>query len=125
MPLVKVEMRKGKSAAYKKALLDAIHQALVDIFKTPEDNRIQRLYELEAANFKIAADKTEDFLLIELTVFEGRNLATKSILYKAIVDNLEHALGIKRTDILIVLNETPRENWGVRGGVPASVASFG
>ena len=29
-PLVKIEIRKGKSAEYKKAILDGIHQALVD-----------------------------------------------------------------------------------------------
>ena len=37
MPLVKVSMFKGKSKKKKKALLDAIHAALVKAFKIPED----------------------------------------------------------------------------------------
>lgn len=125
MPLVKVEMIKGKSTDYKTALLDGIHQALVDSFKVPKADRIQRLYELDAENFRTSDAKTEDFILIELTVFKGRSLEAKRSLYKNIVDNLECAPGIKRSDILIVLHESPLDNWGVRGGVPASEANLG
>ncbi len=42
MPLVKVEIIKGKPQEYKQALLDGIHDALVEAFKIPEDDRIQR-----------------------------------------------------------------------------------
>ncbi len=125
MPLVKVEMRKGKSAEYKNALLDGIHKALVDCFKVAEDNRIQRLYELEEENFRLNASKTSDFVLIELTVFKGRSFDAKQNLYKAIVNNLVGTLGIAKTDIIIVLNEVPMENWGIRGGIPASQVTLG
>jgi phenylpyruvate tautomerase PptA (4-oxalocrotonate tautomerase family) len=125
MPLVKIEMRKGKSPEYKKALMDGIHRALVDCFKIPEDDRIQRLYELDPADFDVESRKTADFILIELTVFKGRSLDAKRTLYKAIVDNLEKALGIGRSDLIIVLNETPLDNWGIRGGFPASEADLG
>ena len=120
MPTVKVEMIKGKSTAYKHALLDGIHQALVDHFKVPQENRIHRIYELDKENFKLNASKTNDFVLIELTVIQGRSFEAKKNLYKAIADNLTSALGIAKTDILIILNEVPADNWGVRGGVPAS-----
>jgi phenylpyruvate tautomerase PptA (4-oxalocrotonate tautomerase family) len=125
MPLVKIEIQKGKSAAYKKALLDNVHQALVDSFKIPEDDRIQRLYELDAEDFEVGGSKTSDFILIELTVFHGRSLEAKRNLYKAIVDSLEKALGIGRNDVLIVLNEQALDNWGVRGGIPACEADLG
>ncbi len=35
MPLVRVEITKGKSREYKQALLDGIHAALVEAFKFP------------------------------------------------------------------------------------------
>ena len=38
-PLIKIEIRKGKSAEYKKAILDGVHKALVDAFKIPENDR--------------------------------------------------------------------------------------
>jgi phenylpyruvate tautomerase PptA (4-oxalocrotonate tautomerase family) len=34
-------------------------------------------------------------------------------------------LGIQATDIFIVLHEPPLENWGIRGGVPASEVDLG
>lgn len=69
--------------------------------------------------------KTENFIFIELTVFKGRSYEAKKSLYKAIVDNLEKVLGIKRTDVLVVINEPPLENWGTAGGKPASEVDFG
>lgn len=125
MPLVKIEIIKGKSLEYKKALLDGVHQALIDSFKIPDSDRMQRLYELEKEDFEISPNKTENFILIELTVFKGRSFEAKKGLYKAIVDNLEKALRIKRTDVLIVINEPSLENWGVAGGQPANEVDLG
>ena len=41
MPLVRVEIMKGKSSEYKKSILDGIHSALVEAFKIPEYDRNQ------------------------------------------------------------------------------------
>ena len=125
MPLVKIEMLEGKSPEYKKALLDGVHQALVDALKIPDFDRMQRLYELDKDHFEISSNRSEDFILIELTIFQGRSFEAKKNLYKAIVDNLKKVLNIKGTDILIVINEPPLENWGVSGGKPASEIDLG
>jgi len=125
MPLVKVEILKGKTQEYKKAILDGVHSALVEAFKIPENDRIQRLYELEKDCFEIPANKTEKMTLIELTVFKGRSLEAKRNLYSAIVRNLAQSPGIDGKDIFIVINELPMENWGVKGGLPASEVDFG
>ena len=124
MPLVKVEILKGKSNEYKKVILDCVHQALVDAIKIPNYDRIQRLYELDKEHFEIPASKTEDFILIEITMFAGRSLQAKRNLYKNITESLEHSLGIKSSDITIVLHAPPLENWGIRG-CPASEIDIG
>ncbi len=125
MPLVKVEIISGKDAEYKKALLNGIHSALVEAFKIPEGDRMQRLYEVEKDNFEIASSKTEQFTLIEITAFQGRSLAAKKNLYSAIVRNLGESPGINGNDITIVLHEVALENWGIRGGNPASEVNLG
>lgn len=125
MPLVKIEIVKGKTPEFKKALLDGVHQALVDVFKIPDHDRIQRLYELDKKDFEFPPEKSQDPILIELVVFKGRSGEAKKSLFKAIVDNLEKSLGIKKTDVLIVIHELEKENWGVRGGVPATEVDFG
>ena len=47
MPLVKVSLLKGKSKEEKKALSDAIHAALMEAFRIPENDRNQRIFEFE------------------------------------------------------------------------------
>ncbi len=73
MPLVKIEIRKGRSKEHKSRLLNIVHQTLVDIVKIPENDRIQRLYELDIDNFEISSAKTDNFTIIEVTMFKGRN----------------------------------------------------
>ncbi len=41
------------------------------------------------------------------------------------VDNPAKNPGIKGDDIMIVLHEAPLENWGIRGGRPASEVDLG
>jgi len=125
MPLVKIEIYKGKSKEYKKKLLDSVHSALVEALKIPEDDRMQRLYELELENFETNSDKSDKFALIQLTIFEGRSIEAKRKLYSAIVGNLNADLGIDGSDVLIVINEIPLENWGIRGGQMATDVNLG
>ena len=43
MPLVRIDLRRGKSAAYKKAISDGIYRALREIFTVPENDRFMVL----------------------------------------------------------------------------------
>lgn len=125
MPLVKVEILKGKSVEYKKAIMDGIHSALVEAFKIPDKDRNQRLYELDKENFEFPYTKSEKYTLIELTVFKGRSLEAKKLLYSSIAANLAKSPGIMGEDFVIVIHEPPMENWGLKGGKPASEVDLG
>ncbi len=124
MPLVKIDVRKGRSPAEKAALLEAVHAALVEALKVPDGDRTQRLCEHAAEDFEIPPDKTERYTLIEIVMFPGRSLNAKRQLYRAIVRNLA-PLGVAPSDVFIVLHEPPMENWGIRSGVPASEVNLG
>lgn len=123
MPLVKVSLLKGRSIEEKKALLDAIHAALLDAFKIPENDRTQRIFEFEPENFDIPEEKTSNYTIIEIDVFPGRSLDAKRKLYQKIVQNLSEQ--IQPNDILVILKEPSLDNWGVRGGKPASEIDLG
>ena len=124
MPLVNVSLLKGRPKEEKRALLDAIHAALIGTFKIPENDRHQRIFEFEPEDFVLPEGKTSNYTLIEVSVFPGRSLDAKRKLYRTIMQLLGE-LGIQRNDILIVLNEPPLDNWGVRGGIPASEVDLG
>lgn len=125
MPLVRITIRAGKPPAYKKALLDGIHSALVKAFRIPDRDRRQVLHELDAEHFELPPEGTDNAAIVEITAFQGRSNEAKKKLYQSIVANLAKDPGIGGNDILIVLHEPPLENWGIRGGKPASELNIG
>lgn len=124
MPIVRIEILAGKSDEYKNALLDGINKAMTDIVKIPQNDRRQLLYELPASNFEHVG-RSDNYTIIEITLFKGRSFETKKKLYTSIVENLLKNPGINGNDLTIILNEQPLENWGIRGGIPASELNLG
>jgi phenylpyruvate tautomerase PptA (4-oxalocrotonate tautomerase family) len=124
MPLVKIEIIEGKTNDYKNAVLVGVHHALVNSLGIPDNDRFGRLYELPYNNFEYPPDRTMNVTIIEITMFKGRSLKAKRDLYQSIVNILGKNPGIDGQDIMIILNEPPLENWGVRGGKPASEVDF-
>jgi phenylpyruvate tautomerase PptA (4-oxalocrotonate tautomerase family) len=124
MPLIRIEIREGWSRAEKSRLLDAIHAAAVEALQIPDEDRTQILTEHPADAFEFPPGRGERFTLVEVTMFAGRSLDAKRRLYRAVVSHLGR-LGIPPSDVLIVLNEVPLENWGIRGGTPASDVDLG
>ena len=106
------------------AVIDAIQSALREALKIPEWDRTLRLIQHPASHFAVPPGRGEKFTLVEITMFSGRSMDAKRVLYQAIVRNLA-ALGVPALDIKITLIETPPENWGVRGGTPASEIDLG
>jgi 4-oxalocrotonate tautomerase family enzyme len=124
MPHVRIEMIKGKGSEYKKAVLDGVHQALVDALKIPEHDRYQRIYEFNAEDFETRPGKTDQFLVINIILFQGRTAEAKKKLFQAVVNRLGENPGIKADDITVILQDTPMENWGF-GGKPGNEIDFG
>jgi phenylpyruvate tautomerase PptA (4-oxalocrotonate tautomerase family) len=125
MPIIRIDIIAGKPIGYKHALLYGIHAALVSALKIPEEDRNQIVNEHFSMNFERRAGRTDKFTIIEITVFKGRSLDAKRALYQGIVENLGQDPGIEGNDILIVLNEPPLENWGIRGGNAACDVDIG
>ena len=115
MPFVKVEIKKGHTKDYKKMILQAIHEALVNSLSIPDDDRIQRLYEIDNDCFELNDYKTDKFTLVELTFLPGRSKEMKKNAIKEITRLLEERLEIMPSDVYVIINEPPLDNWGIRG----------
>ena len=124
MPLVKIEARKFWNAFQKKEIMEAIHLSMREAFNIPENDRDIRFHEYHPDDFQVSPDKTENYILVEISMFIGRSLQAKKELYQGIVTNLGK-LGVLASDVFIVLYEVPLENWGIRGGIPASEVNLG
>lgn len=124
MPSTLISVRKRWPREQRRAIIEAVHKALVDGVLVPQSDRTLRLQEFDPDDFAVSRGKSENFTLIEIDLFAGRSLSAKRRLYRCIVDNLA-PLGIRRRDVKVVLREIPRENWGISGGIPASDVDLG
>lgn len=105
-------------------MIEAVYLAQREAFKVPENDRQIRYVEYKPEHFQVPPGVSENHTLVEITIFPGRSIQAKRNLYREIVTRF-NALGIPSQEILIVLNETPLENWGLCGGVPASELDLG
>ena len=124
MPLAQIETRRPWAPEQVAALMEAVDQAQREALKLPEGDRQIRYVEHRPEHFSVPPGKTENYTLVVIQMFPGRTLAAKRALYQGIEQRFG-ALGIGPADILIVLQEPPLDNWGVRGGVPASEVDLG
>lgn len=115
MPLVKVEMLKGRSPEYKEKVFECIHDALVEALNIEEWDRFQRIIEYDRCDFEYPSFKTDSFMLIELTIFPGRTSEQKGRVIEGITGKLNSRLSVDPGDVFITINEPPLENWGIGG----------
>lgn len=124
MPLAKIETRRSWSASQKREIMEAVHSAMREELKIPENDRDIRFQEYHPDDYQVSPEKTQNYILVEISMFAGRSLEAKRALYKGIVTKLGK-LGIQASDVFIVLHDIPLDNWGIRGGIPASEVDLG
>ena len=59
--------------------------------------------------------KTDNFMIIELTLFPGRTKEQKAKTIETITKKINENLSVAREDIFIVIEEPPLDNWGMAG----------
>lgn len=124
MPVTRIEARRTRTRDEVQALIEAVYTAQREALRLPEWDRQIRYTEYHSDFFQIIPGRTDNYVLVEITLFSGRSLDTKKSLYQNIVQRLGQ-LGISETDVTIILYEVPAENWGIHGGLPASEVDLG
>jgi phenylpyruvate tautomerase PptA (4-oxalocrotonate tautomerase family) len=121
MPLVTLTVRKPKSTAFKAAVLDAVHGALVSS-GVPAADKFQRVLELDADDFRydpgypdLASPRNEDFVLIEILWSVGRSVKVKKKFLDELMTSLR-AAGFDPENVMVCFKETSWENWSFGGG---------
>ncbi|MEZ0600575.1 tautomerase family protein [Paraburkholderia sp. IW21] len=122
MPLTRIALRAGKPAEYRKALTDSIQRSLVDTFNVPKDDIFMLITEHEESNFVcdkqyLNIERSDDLVLIQITLNNTRTLEQKKALYKRMADELAESPGLRREDVFINLVEVLKENWSFGNGI--------
>jgi 4-oxalocrotonate tautomerase len=120
MPMVRIDMRKGRDEAVRQAIGRAVHDAMVSV-GVPADDRFQIIAEHEAAGFVydpqyLGIARDDALVMIQITWNEGRTTEQKKALYAGIVERLG-ACGVRPGNVLVNLVEVKRENWSFGNGI--------
>lgn len=115
MPLVKIEIRMGKPVEYRRSMIESVRRAFIEALQTPEAALWIRVCERKEENFPLPPGRSDDAILIEVSLMPGRIAEKKEALFRAIVGNLGLSPGIRPEDLCIVLYEPPVENWAEHG----------
>lgn len=102
-------------AGRKQAVSDILHSCIVETLHIPPEKRFHRFICLDAEDFFYPADRSVNYLIIEISIFEGRSIESKKALIRLIFERFASDLGIAPQDIEITIFETPRHHWGIRG----------
>ena len=120
MPLVKIYVRKNLTEGKLHAISDAVHEALVAQANVPADDRFHILHRLDRDEIVAhptygGVNRSEEIVVIEITLNAGRTVEIKKNLYAEIAKRLE-ALGVRSDDVVVSLIEVTKENWSFGGG---------
>ena len=115
MAQIKIFGLRSSLATNAETLSSAIHRAVMEALDYPVDKKFHRFLPLEKDAFLYPDDRSENYTIIEISMFEGRSVDAKKQLIRLIYENVDRQVGIKSQDIEITIFETPRHNWGIRG----------
>ena len=122
MPLVRIDLQKGKDASYRRKAGQVVYEAMVAHTGVPKNDHFQIIAEHAVENFVFDPDylgihRTNDLIMVQIFFNEGRSVAQKQALYKAIAEGLSAALQVRLEDVFITLVEVKKENWSFGNGI--------
>ena len=122
MPLVEISVSRSRPPAERRKLADAVHHALVQTIAIPENDRFQLVRALAPEEAFIdptylGVERSPDFVVVRITLRQGRSNAVKRSLYQAVASGAAAAVGVRPEDVTVVLVENDAIDWSFGGGV--------
>jgi len=122
MPLVEITLRKGHTPEYVRSVAGAVHEALVAEGNVPPDDRFQIVHQVDHDSLIAhpsygGVTRTDDLVIIKITLNRGRTVEIKQKLYAEIARRLGRDADVRPDDILICLVEVSKEDWSFGKGL--------
>jgi 4-oxalocrotonate tautomerase len=122
MPLVRIDLRRGRPREYRQALADGVYEAMREAIGIPENDRFVLLSEHDAEDLSydrhyLGIERGDDFVSVQITLRRGRSVEAKQALYRNITERLSRSPGVLPADVLITLVENGPEDWSFGNGV--------
>jgi phenylpyruvate tautomerase PptA (4-oxalocrotonate tautomerase family) len=122
MPLQRISVVSGRDVAYRQAVLDSVHKALVETLGVPPDDRFQILTEhamgtLVCSPSYLGVTHGRAPVLVQVTLNSGRSLEQKKAFYARVADLLHETARVPRADVIVSLVEVEKEDWSFGEGI--------
>jgi 4-oxalocrotonate tautomerase len=118
MPLVRIDLRKGRPLQERRAIAEAVHAALVEAIGIPQQDRFQIITEHDSLVFDasyLGIERTDQIVFIQIVISVGRTAEKRAAIFALIAEKL--APFVRPQDAFINLLETARENWSFGNGI--------
>ena len=122
MPLVRVDLQRGKPPAYRRAICDGIYRAMRESFAVPDEDRFMIVTEHEEADFVFSESyldiaRSSDLVIIQITANDTRTIEQKKAFFARAAALLAENPGLRPQDVFINLVEVAKENWSFGNGI--------
>ena len=122
MPFVRLTLAEGRSSEDRRAMAEAVQQALVETAGVPANDFFCAIHEVPPEDFRfdptyLGIQRTKELVFVQIVFNLGRTVEVKRALYARIAEKLGQRPGLRHEDVLINLIEVPRENWSFGNGL--------
>jgi len=120
VPLIVVDLIAGRSVEQVQALLDAVHDAVVEALDVPQRDRYQIVHEhdptwMVVQDTGLGIERSRDVVIIQVTS-RPRPREQKVALYQLVCQQLESRCGTSPRDVMITIVENTDEDWSFGHG---------
>ena len=120
MPLVRIDVVRGRDTKQLRAVLDAIHDAMVAALDVPATDRYQILTQHDPGDI-LALDtglgyaRTDDIVIVQF-ISRQRSQDAKADLYRRLAQTLNERCSVTPTDLIVTVTENGPADWSFGDG---------
>ncbi len=123
MPFARIDLLKGKPADYRATVADIAYHGIVDVLKAPDGDNFIVINEHSPENLIfdktfLGFNRSNDFILIQITSTVGNNIDAKLAVYKYLSTELNKKLGLRPDDLMVNMVYVDRSDWSFGNGEP-------
>lgn len=121
MPLVRISVHQATSDDDLRIIGKSVYEAMRETIGIPEGDRFMVITphipeELFIDPAFMGMNRTEQFILVHITLSKGRTVEQKQALYRRVAERLRESVGVSTEDVMTVLTENSYVDWSFGKG---------
>ena len=120
MPLVRIDLVRGRTPEQLRALADTVQEVMLDVFAAPPGDRYQVIHqhdpdEMIIEDTGLGIERSDGVAVVQVTQ-QGRDRAQKEALYAALAERLGDRGLVEPRDLVVSVVENTRDDWSFGHG---------